>query len=245
MSANISGAVMAQRHEPPDSLDFFPTPPWATRALCEWLARTGEDLEHASAIDPCCGKGHMVLPLSETFQSVVFSDVFPYDTNAPLEDYLIPGYMPGEDWHIFNPPFLLAAQFIQKALGLAGTGVAAFVRTAFLESRTRFEELYAERPPTEVLIFVERPILHKGVCRDPDKAYFDPKAVDRRTGQKGLWKRPSTATSYAWLVWRKRLMKRNEVPRLYWIPPGTRTRLTRPGDYDEATEGEAKYAEGM
>jgi hypothetical protein len=26
-------AVMAQRREPPDSLDYFPTPPWATRAL--------------------------------------------------------------------------------------------------------------------------------------------------------------------------------------------------------------------
>jgi hypothetical protein len=26
-------AVMAQRHEPPDALDHFPTPPWATRAL--------------------------------------------------------------------------------------------------------------------------------------------------------------------------------------------------------------------
>jgi hypothetical protein len=26
-------AVMAQRREPPDALDYFPTPPWATRAL--------------------------------------------------------------------------------------------------------------------------------------------------------------------------------------------------------------------
>ena len=28
-------AVMASRREPPDSLDFFPTPPWATRALLD------------------------------------------------------------------------------------------------------------------------------------------------------------------------------------------------------------------
>src|SRR5688572_3651299 len=26
-------AVMAQRREPPDALDYFPTPPWASRAL--------------------------------------------------------------------------------------------------------------------------------------------------------------------------------------------------------------------
>lgn len=30
-----STAVMARRVEPADSLDFFPTPPWATRAFCE------------------------------------------------------------------------------------------------------------------------------------------------------------------------------------------------------------------
>jgi hypothetical protein len=35
MSAIPQGAqsVMAGRREPPDALDFFPTPPWATRAL--------------------------------------------------------------------------------------------------------------------------------------------------------------------------------------------------------------------
>ena len=30
---NVSTAVMQRRIEPHDSLDFFPTPPWATRAL--------------------------------------------------------------------------------------------------------------------------------------------------------------------------------------------------------------------
>ena len=32
---NTSHAVMAQRSEPKDSPDNFPTPPWATRALLE------------------------------------------------------------------------------------------------------------------------------------------------------------------------------------------------------------------
>ncbi len=36
---NRSSAVMQQRSEPHDSLDDFPTPPWATRALCEYIAR--------------------------------------------------------------------------------------------------------------------------------------------------------------------------------------------------------------
>ena len=32
-SAKGLTAVMARRREPPDALDYFPTPPWATRAL--------------------------------------------------------------------------------------------------------------------------------------------------------------------------------------------------------------------
>ena len=35
MTQNRSHAVMQQRHEAHDSLDDFPTPPWATRALME------------------------------------------------------------------------------------------------------------------------------------------------------------------------------------------------------------------
>jgi hypothetical protein len=44
MRQNTSHAVMAQRFEPLDSLDDFPTPPWATRALCGYLVQAGHDL---------------------------------------------------------------------------------------------------------------------------------------------------------------------------------------------------------
>jgi hypothetical protein len=37
MAQNTSHAVMAQRKEAHDSLEFLPTPAWGTRALCEWL----------------------------------------------------------------------------------------------------------------------------------------------------------------------------------------------------------------
>ena len=41
---NTSSAVMQQRREPHKSLDDFPTPPWATRALCEWLQNDWDGL---------------------------------------------------------------------------------------------------------------------------------------------------------------------------------------------------------
>jgi len=33
MGQNISTAVMQRRHEAPDSLDYFPTPPWLKGGL--------------------------------------------------------------------------------------------------------------------------------------------------------------------------------------------------------------------
>ncbi len=51
MSQNRSSAVMQQRSEPPDSLDDFPTPPWATRAICEFLKGLGFELRKPLAIE--------------------------------------------------------------------------------------------------------------------------------------------------------------------------------------------------
>ena len=69
MAQNVSTAVMARRHEPPDSLDYFPTPPWATRALCEHLDHWGK-IGPESAWDPACGEGHITRPLAEYFARV-------------------------------------------------------------------------------------------------------------------------------------------------------------------------------
>ena len=45
---NKSHAVMAQRSEAKDSLDDFPTPPWATRALLEHVL-PGSELSELTA----------------------------------------------------------------------------------------------------------------------------------------------------------------------------------------------------
>jgi hypothetical protein len=74
MSQNRSPAVMAQRIEAPDSLDFFPTPPFATRALLEHIVIGRlwhrEALKSQSCWEPACGLGHMSRPLAEYFGSV-------------------------------------------------------------------------------------------------------------------------------------------------------------------------------
>lgn len=201
---NLSTAVMQRRVEAHDSLDDFPTPPWATRALCEWLkSNQSQPLDLFSCREPAANRGHMVAPLQEYFASVDAADVHDYGAGFPVVDYLW-GSLPGRvDWTITNPPFRLAEQFIERARDTSAQGVAMIVRAAFLEGVGRFERLYSKSPPSHVLQFTERVVMHKG-----------------RLAPEG-----STATAYAWLVWMG-----GQHTQLRWIAP-CRRRLERDGDY--------------
>lgn len=208
---NTSHAVMAQRIEPHDSLDDFPTQPWGVRALIEHalipeLGITGRnDIAMSSVWEPACNRGHMAKALEEYFGLVIQSDVHQYGNNA-VRDFLFPDAAVDHDphWIITNPPFRLAEQFIERACGLARVGVAMLVRTSFLEGVGRYERLFKSRPPTIVAQFVERLPMVKGRLT--------------ATG--------STATAYCWLVW-----MHGKAPRpMAWIPP-CRRKLERDGDY--------------
>lgn len=200
MSQNTSSAVMQQRSEAHDSLDDFPTPPWATRALCERIIEGGM---WSSCREPAANRGHMVKPLREYFSTVDASDIHDYGAGFPVRDYLF-GSCDAVDWTITNPPFRLAEQFIAKALEESRCGVAVIVRSAFLEGQGRYERLFNVRPPSHVLQFTERVVMHKG-----------------RLSANG-----STATAYCWLVWKVG----HPCTEFEWIAP-CRKRLERAGDY--------------
>ena len=205
MSQNRSSAVMQQRSEPHHSLDDFPTPPWATRALCEFLTLEGWRLHNCDVREPAANRGHMVKPLREYFREVEASDVHDYGAGFPKADYLFEPRLRRVDWTITNPPFKLAEQFIAKALATSSDGVAMIVRSAFLEGIGRYERLFTDRRPAWVLQFTERVVMHKG-----------------RLAPEG-----STATAYCWIVW---LQQDTGPTRFDWIAP-CRKRLEREGDY--------------
>ncbi len=226
MSQNRSSSVMQQRTEAHDSLDDFPTPPWATRALFEHVILPLHPNRRAFKLmqcwEPCANRGYMVAPLKEYFGTVVASDIFDYGLGYPQHDFLMP-FAPTQqavvnDWIITNPPFRLALDIIKRGIEVAEMGVAVLVRSAFEEGIERYEQLFAQLPPTLLGVFTERVIMHKGVLRDPSKLY-----LDERTGE---MKRPSTATSYKWMVWIEGMEPRPQI----WIPP-CRRQLERPGDY--------------
>lgn len=203
---NTSHAVMAQRSESKDSLDDFPTPPWATRAFVEHILGGRNALSSLTCLEPACGRGDMAQVLREYFQDVKASDVCDYGFGE-LKDFttgLIP--VKSVDWIITNPPFRLAEEFLVRSLATARKGVALLTRTVFIESVGRFERIFDINPPTCVAQYVERVPMVKG--------RLDPKA--------------STATGYAWLIWE--CDKEASHTELKWVPP-SRKRFERKMDY--------------
>ncbi len=226
MSQNTSHAVMGQRHEAHDSLDDFPTPPWGTRALVECVIWPHLSVFNPAAVfhdmtiwEPACNRGFMARPLREYSWRVHASDVHDYSRSCArcgqdrICDFLFPGTEPphiasqGVDWVITNPPFRLAVQFVHRAFAVGARNVAVLVRTAFLEGAARWKGLYKKQPPSFVAQFSERVPMVRGRCN----------------------RNATTATAYCWLVW----MEGADGTQLTWIPPGTRKRLEREGDYDD------------
>lgn len=202
---NKSHAVMAQRVEPKSSLDDFPTPPWATRALLEHIIGP-KGLKRQTCLEPACNRGFMVEPLSEYFQKVTASDVFDYGYGE-VADFIGGAYEDNSfDWVITNPPFRLAENFFFEAQRVARRGVALLTRTVFIESVGRYDRLFSKFPPTAFAQFTERVPMVKG----------------------RLDKKASTATGYGWLVWD--MQQSETVTRLGWVPP-CRKSLEKSSDY--------------
>jgi Protein of unknown function (DUF3102) len=214
---NGARAIMGSREEPDDSLDFFPTPPWATRALIEVvLPQIGAraDCSRQTAWDPASGEGHMTSVLRDYFRSVVSTDIRCYgDEQDGVFDFLEFDFSadPSNDWIITNPPFKKKTErFVLRAIDLAAFGVAMFVRLQWLETEGRYETIFKPHPPTLIAFFAERVNLCKGRW-EPDG---------------------STATAYIWLIW-----IHGKAPRPpFWIPPGQRERFTLAHDADHFTK---------
>ena len=184
---NGARAIMGSRQEPPDSLDYFPTPPWATRALIK-IALDGNGLgprPNALVWEPACGEGHIAEVLREYPLDVVASDIFDYGYNDHVVDFLTCDHINRQedaDWIITNPPFNEKSEpFVLKAIDLAKVGVAMFVRLQWLETVGRYEHIFSIHPPTLIAFFAERVNLCKG--------RWEPKG--------------GTATAYLWLIWVK------------------------------------------
>lgn len=223
MSKLQSTAVKARR-KAGESLQLFPTAPWATRAVIEQeLLPRGWARADMTVWDPCCGKGHMALPLAEYFERVFATDIYDWGfgdrrdldfTFASAEDAPWP-----VDWVFANPPFTLAEDFLFKALSIARIGVAMFVRLQWQEGGDRFHSVWDWDGPNRPHIVC--PFAERVACIEE---VWDPEA--------------SSATSYMWCVWMKDGSTRPFWP-LRHIRPGAARRYSRLSDLALASPGEA------
>ncbi len=147
--------------------------------------------------------------LRDYFRGVIASDI--HDYGFGLEhDFLTSRGLQMDardpDWIITNPPFKLGEAFVRQGYRLARRGVAMLLRLQFLEGEARHKLFTEDCPLTTLAQFSERVPMHKGRW-EPDG---------------------STTTAYAWFIFDKNVT--SLAPRVRWIRPGTKARLTKPGD---------------
>lgn len=190
-------------------LDFYPTPPWAARAIGHFLREL--DPEARTVWEPACGEGHFAHGLSDAFDTVFASDVHAHGYGQVL-DFMDPE-ADGQgafDWVATNPPFESAAAFARLGWRRARRGVALLCRSGFEESIGRYSLFHGPAPITMKVVFTERVAMHLGA--------YKPGKASAALYSLFIWCKPPLAAQYpAAPLWRA-------------FPPGTRARFERAVD---------------
>jgi len=160
-------AHLWKRH--PD--DFYTEPDWVDERLFAQERFDGE------IIDPACGLGRIVKAACRAGYTAYGTDrVSRSDYCREEQDFLrYAGPCPGAI--VSNPPFKLAREFAEKALGLALHKVALLLPTLWLhgDERSRWLE---QTPLVKVLIITPRPsmppgpVIEAGIAPGGGKADF-------------------------------------------------------------------------
>jgi hypothetical protein len=154
-----------------DGPDFYPTPPWATRALIDNERFSGDIWECA------CGDGAMSRVLEETGNAVRSSDLFDRGFGEVSVDFRYSSFTSVNI--VTNPPFNASEEFVHSGLKKAQKKFALLLRLAFLEGAGRQKTIFHKSPPSRVWVFSER------------ITFYPKDAVQKGSG----------TTAYAWFVW--------------------------------------------
>lgn len=173
--------------------DFYPTDPFATKALCEREELPGVVWECA------CGDGRMSRMIEQHGQGtakVVSSDLYDRGYGDVDVDFLAADKARyGRVDHIVtNPPYIHAEAFIWRALEIVDGKVCMLLRTNFLESSARYR-LFTTTPIARIYQFSRRIQMYRN-------------GID--TGGSGM-------IAFAWFVWDKNRPVDAE-PVVRWIP---------------------------
>lgn len=171
--------------------DLYETPPCAVEALLK--------VEKIPQVvwDPACGLGAIVKTLGEHGHDVVASDIFDYNWDHAVFDFL--GCKGRNNPAVVtNPPYKLAKRFVEHALHCSPL-VIMLLRLAFLES-VRRTDILENSGLARVHVFSNRlPMMH-------------------RVTNGVVWQGPkaSSAMPFAWYVWIRGYTGPTTIDRIRW-----------------------------
>lgn len=166
-----------KNHKEREALDYYATP---TKEVVNILETIGLDLKGKYVLEPCCGGGHMVEGILqyEPKAKVIATDVQGRENHFAAEHMSKYGvvYRHGEDWDflsenyacngvdytIMNPPFSLLIPFVQHAVDITKTGVLMLGKLQFLETQSRYNEIFKTMPPSDIYGYIDRIACYKG-----------------------------------------------------------------------------------
>lgn len=129
-----------------DGIDFYQTPPCATKDLLK------REIFEGSILEPCCGAGAISRMLDNCYSSDIRTDedvfgekgkdIFTYSDNM-------------FDNIITNPPYKYAQEIVEKSLRIAKKKVAMILKLCFLESERR-RNMFLNSPLKTVYVFCKR-----------------------------------------------------------------------------------------
>jgi hypothetical protein len=187
--------------------DWYVEPRWCVEMLADALPMA----DGSYVWDPCAGGGTIPGVFAERLggaHRVIATDIVDRGCQNFAEEWDATGWgtpaavAPGMRINIVtNPPFKLAEKIARRALALADYRVAILQQLSFLASRGR-QALFAEFPPSEILILSHRPSMPPGtaIAELGDKAF--------RGG----------TTDFCWVVWTK---PHDRETRMRWLPIGS------------------------
>lgn len=202
---------MVARRSSKNSLDDFPTPPWATRAFFHYVVPEFLRASDLIFLEPAAGRGHMARTIKEFVQLVKAADVKDYGRGYKVADYTNGGKYGRYDAMMTNPPYKCANDFVVRALNEARY-VAILVRTLWLEGgkdvpTSRWNRILKERPPQRVGLISARMPARKG---------------------RVIQKHP-VFVSHSWVFWDQ--MSSQKGTQFIWIPPEAQQLLEKDADY--------------
>jgi hypothetical protein len=188
-------SCQVQRHSHAErGLDLYETPAVAVEALLRV-----EQIPHR-IWEPACGRGAIVNVLRAHGHEVVASDLMDYGVPITAPGYFGVDFLKetrapaGTQAIVTNPPFQIAAQFVEHALKLSPL-VIMLLRLAFMESERRCPILEGVGL-ARIHVFRKRlPMMH-------------------RAGWEG--RKANSGMAFAWFVWERGYTGRTTISRVSW-----------------------------